>query len=142
MNSNQINILPCSGIGKALGTLSRWTAFEITEKVSPKSTNLLCLARLVAGDDESQEKLHKNFNITLDGCPKKCALKNVEKNGATVEKSYLMAKFLIRNKDLKIDAKNIIDPGPDAQELARRISAELSVVIDTLLLHGDENSNV
>lgn len=132
----KVNILPCSGIGKTLGTLSRWTAFEIVEHLCPKKTQLLCLARAVVGDNEIQSKILDNYNITLDGCPKQCAKKNIELKGGDVQKSYLMARFLIKNRDLIYDKKNVIDPGDGALELAKRIALQIRPVIDKIFDQG------
>ncbi len=137
--TKKVNILPCSGIGKALGTLARWSAYEIVENTLPEYTRLLCLARLVVADEESKEIISKNFNITMDGCPKACAKKNVERNGGKVQQSYQIAKFLVKNRDLKINSQNVIDPGPKALQLAKRISDDIAVDIKALLSDKEEN---
>ncbi len=118
-------ILPCSGIGKALGTITRWAAYELVENILPNQTRLLCLARLTVKDEESQEIVKKYPSITIDGCPKACSSKNVCANEGKVVKSYMMSKFLIKHKDLKIESKNVIDPGENALELAKRIANEI-----------------
>ncbi|MHA1719141.1 MAG: hypothetical protein DRO88_14285 [Promethearchaeia archaeon] len=127
-----VNVVPCSGIGKALGTLSRWAAFDAVEKC-PEKSRLLCLSRFVVIDDEYKDFVRNNYNITLDGCPEKCATKHVERNGGTVQKSHLMAKYLIKNRDLKIDVKNVSNPGENAEKLAKRIGNELEEEIDEIL---------
>ena len=122
--NKEILILPCSGIGKALGTLTRWTAFEITQNLKPEDTRLLCLARLVVADDESKQIIQEHPVFTIDGCPKKCATLNVERNGGFVAKKYMMAKFLVKNRDLKL-GKSVLDPGEQALELAKRIAVDI-----------------
>jgi uncharacterized metal-binding protein len=117
-------ILPCSGIGKSLGTITRWTAYEILENKNIPNVHLLCLARLVDADSEAISTLSTHRIITIDGCPKKCATINVEKNHASVEKEYLMAKFLAKNKDIKLE-NNVIDPGIGGVELSKRIAREI-----------------
>lgn len=134
----KVNILPCSGIGKTLGTLSRWAALEIVQNECPDVTQLVCLARIVMGDEETQQKIKGNINLTLDGCSKRCAKKNVEEKGGIVQQSYLMARFLAKNRDLKWDKKNVIDPGDGALELAKRISKELKPIVEELLANGEE----
>lgn len=133
-----VNILPCSGIGKALGTLSRWSAFELVKDQLPEKTRLLCLARLVVADDESKDQILTHPNITLDGCPKKCALKNIERNGGKVEQSFLMAKFLVKHRDLKIDTQNVMDPGLQAQELAKRIATDVAQDVEKILKQQED----
>ncbi|MHA1776366.1 MAG: putative zinc-binding protein [Promethearchaeota archaeon] len=138
MNKTKVNVLPCSGIGKAFGTISRWAAFEIKENLKPENAELLCLARLVTGDDESVAKVHHNYNITIDGCSKRCAYKHLLEKDAEVSKSFLVAKFLVKNRDLKVNTRNVSDPGQDGQQLAKRIGIEISELIDELVsVHGE-----
>ncbi|MHA1674130.1 MAG: putative zinc-binding protein [Promethearchaeota archaeon] len=125
-------ILPCSGIGKTLGTLSRWTAYELMENSNLPSPKLLCLARLVVADEESKRLIQNNTIVTLDGCPKKCATLNVERNNGQVLKNYMMAKFLVKNRDLTLGT-DVIDPGEMALELAKRAAVSISKEISELL---------
>lgn len=140
IETKKVNVLPCSGIGKALGTLARWSAYEIAENTLPESTRLLCLARLVVADKESKEIISNNLNITMDGCPKACAKKNVERNGGQVQQSYQIAKFLMKNRDLKLNSQNVIDPGPEALKLAKRIAEDIAVDIKELLNNNTEEN--
>lgn len=121
-------ILPCSGIGKTLGTISRWAAYNLVEDQKLHGIRLLCLARLVDTDSEALTILQSHRIITIDGCPKKCATVNVEKNHIKVEKTYLMARFMAKNKNIVLE-KNVIDPGPGGLELARKIADEIEIDI-------------
>ena len=118
-------ILPCSGIGKNVGTVARWAAYELVDKLRPEVTRLLCLARLTIEDPEVKEILQTSHIITIDGCPSSCASLNVERNGGRVVKKYLMSKFLAKHKDLKLE-RDITDPGKHGLELAKRIAQDIS----------------
>ena len=48
-------VIPCSGIGKVQGLLSREVALELAERRSPEEFGTLCLALLVTGDHEARE---------------------------------------------------------------------------------------
>ncbi len=124
-------VLPCSGIGKNVGTVGRWVAYELADNLQPEKVRLLCLARLTIEDADVKEILKTNRVVTIDGCPKNCASLNVERNGGQVTKKYLMSKFIAKNKDLKINS-DVTDPGKDALELAKRIAREISQDIDAL----------
>ena len=50
----KVIIVPCSGIGKSYGTVSREAAYDVTEDLLPEQTQLVPLALLVLGDDESR----------------------------------------------------------------------------------------
>ena len=48
--SKKIVIVPCSGIGKSYGTVSRLAAYQVTEEDNPEKTQLVPLALLVMGN--------------------------------------------------------------------------------------------
>ena len=48
----KVMVVPCSGIGKTYGTVSREAAYEVTEDSRPGSTELVALSLLVLGDEE------------------------------------------------------------------------------------------
>ena len=52
--SKQVIIVPCSGIGKTYGTVSREAAYEVVEALRPGETKLVSLSRLVMGDDAAR----------------------------------------------------------------------------------------
>ena len=43
-------VVPCSGIGKPFGTVSREAAYDLCEELRPESTRLVALAKLVLGE--------------------------------------------------------------------------------------------
>ena len=45
----RVVIVPCSGIGKALGSVAREAAYELCEELRPESTDLVALSKLVLG---------------------------------------------------------------------------------------------
>lgn len=77
-------LIPCSGIGKVHGLISRETVFQVTDRILSKQADAVCLALLVAGDPETRERLQRLPCITLDGCPKLCAQKNVAAAGGRI----------------------------------------------------------
>ncbi len=46
----KVLIVPCSGIGKPTGTVSREAAYAVTEDLRPGQSQLIPLALLVLGD--------------------------------------------------------------------------------------------
>ena len=60
MTGKKVLVIPCSGIGKPIGTVSRETAYEI-KKQRPDIVETVCLAALTSGDEETIKKLNKNF---------------------------------------------------------------------------------
>jgi len=125
-------IFPCSGIGKVSGTIAREAAKEVTE--SEPNTKGPCLALLTIGDEETVEKVKDSISITIDGCPKACALKNVEKSGGTVGKSLMVMDYMREHKDLK--PGTVTEPGEDGKKLASIIASQVIKIVKEIEERG------
>ncbi len=66
-------VIPCSGIGKVQGLISREAVYRVLDTLPPPGTETVCLALLVTGDSETIKKVRDCPCITIDGCPKLCA---------------------------------------------------------------------
>lgn len=86
-NGTKIILMPCSGIGKVHGLIAREATYAVTDELASADSETLCLALLVSGDEEALAKLKRADCITIDGCPKLCAAKNVEMAGGRVVRS-------------------------------------------------------
>lgn len=84
----KIKVVPCSGIGKVYGLMARETALTVTDRLCPDTTETVCLAHLVTGENDAIQKVNGLFCITVDGCPALCAAKSVEAAGGTVKQQY------------------------------------------------------
>jgi uncharacterized metal-binding protein len=89
---NPALVIPCSGIGKVHGLISREAAYLVTDELAPKQTDTLCLALLVKGDSEAVAAVRSHACITIDGCAKACAQKNVEIAGGRVARAIQVAE--------------------------------------------------
>ena len=77
----KVIVIPCSGIGKALGSVSREATYEVVESLRKGVTDTTCLALITSGNEETLELVKSNKCITVDGCPLQCAEKNVRLAG-------------------------------------------------------------
>lgn len=50
----RVAIVPCSGIGKTYGSVSRDAAYDVTEDMRPAETQLVPLSLLVLGDEAAR----------------------------------------------------------------------------------------
>ena len=82
--SNKVKVVPCSGIGKVFGLVAREAALSTVLELCPEKAETVCLAYIVTGDEEVKEKMRDSSCITVDGCPKMCASKNVSLAGGVV----------------------------------------------------------
>jgi uncharacterized metal-binding protein len=96
--SQEILVIPCSGIGKMHGLISREAVYHVTDRLLPGQADTVCLALLVTGDAETRQKVQAAPCITLDGCPKLCALKNVELSGGKIAKGIRVYDAMKRHR--------------------------------------------
>jgi uncharacterized metal-binding protein len=89
-------VIPCSGIGKVHGLLSREAAYRVT--AADPAADTVCLALLVTGDAETRQKVQQTPCIAVDGCPKLCALKNVELSGGKIAKAVRVYDTMKRHR--------------------------------------------
>jgi uncharacterized metal-binding protein len=85
-------VIPCSGMGKVHGLISREAAYLVTDELSPRQTETLCLALLVKGDPDAVAAVRNHVCVTIDGCAKACAQKDVEMAGGRVAQAIQVAE--------------------------------------------------
>lgn len=94
----EVLVVPCSGVGKVHGLISREAVYHVTDDLLPGQANTVCLALLVTGDAETKQKVQQTPCITLDGCPKLCAMKNVELSGGKIAKGIRVYDAMKRHR--------------------------------------------
>lgn len=91
-------VMPCSGVGKVHGLISREAAYLAVDELASQKLDLVCLALLVREDEETLAKVKAYPCITIDGCGKACAQKNVEIAGGQVVDAIQVAKVLTKHR--------------------------------------------
>ena len=136
----KVIIVPCSGIGKPYGTVSREAAYAVTEDLRSGQTQLVPLALLVLGDEESRAVVAACPAVTIDGCKLSCAAKMVQQSGGTIAQEFAVLDVYRRYKDLK--PQGIAELNEGGQKLARVLAKEVSAVVDGLVINkqGGENA--
>ena len=137
-NSNRVIIVPCSGIGKSFGTVSRIAAYQVTEDDRPENTQLIPLALVVLGDEEARKALENNPAITIDGCQLACATKMVRESGGKVAREIAVLDLYKRNRDLRPQGISQLNEG--GQKLAVVLAEEIDLIVDELTQGGNENA--
>lgn len=131
-----VAVVPCSGIGKPAGSVSREAAYELCEELRPETTVLVALSRLVVGEPEAAERVRHAPVITIDGCKLRCAAKLVAHVGGTVTREVAVLDAYKRHKDLK--PEGIAELNESGQRLARLIADEAVTTIDELSAAGEQ----
>jgi uncharacterized metal-binding protein len=134
-NRRKIVIVPCSGIGKSYGTVSREAAYEVTEDSRPNDTQLVALSLLVLGDDESRAAVAENQVVTIDGCKLACATKMVKESGGTVARDFAVLDVFRRYREFK--PQGIAELNEGGQKLAHALAEEITTVVDNLTIGGE-----
>lgn len=127
----KVIVIPCSGIGKVFGSISRDATYEVTENLRKDSTQTLCLALLLSGDEESHNLVQGNKCITVDGCPLQCAEKNVKLAGGDLAGSFRVVDAYKENRRLKPRSITILDP--DGEQMALALAEKIAKRVDDLL---------
>jgi uncharacterized metal-binding protein len=130
MTPPQVVIVPCSGIGKTYGSVSREAAYEVTETLRPENTQLVALALLVMGDDAARQQIAAHPAITIDGCKLNCATKMVQECGGQVVEGFSVLEVYRRYRQFK--PQGIAELNEGGLQLARALAEEASAVIDRL----------
>ncbi len=136
----KIVIVPCSGIGKSFGTVSRVAAYQVTEEDRPEQTQLVPLALLVMGNKESHKMIAENQAITIDGCKLACATKMVQQSGGEVMQSFAVLDVFRRYRDFK--PQGIAELNEGGEKLADALAKEVDAVVDdaSMLAEGDSHA--
>ena len=132
----KVIIVPCSGIGKTYGSVSREAAYEVIEELRPDSSQLVALSMLVLGEKTARDAVACSPAITIDGCKLACATKMVKESGGQVAQDFAVLDVYRRNRTLK--PKGIAELNEGGQQLAHVLAEEVSEVIDNL--QGDEDA--
>ncbi len=122
--TQQFVIVPCSGIGKSFGSVSREAAYELCETLNPESTRLVALSKLVLGDETARRIVAQNPAVTIDGCKQMCAAKMVKQSCGTVINEATVFDAFRRHKDLKPEGIAMLNEA--GMQLARVLAEEIA----------------
>ena len=128
--AGRVVIVPCSGIGKTYGTVSREAAYDLTQDIRPESTKLVALSLLVLGDEQARADVAGSPSITIDGCKLACASKMVAQSGGQIAHEVAVLDVYRQHRELK--PKGIAILNEAGQELAKVLAGELADFIDNL----------
>ena len=131
MSQDGVIIVPCSGIGKPYGTVSREAAYEITQELRPDQTQLIPLSLLVLGDEATHSTVAGNPAITIDGCKLACATKMVTECGGQVAHDIAVLDVYRRHKQFK--PQGIAELNEGGLKLAHALAEEVLPMVDQLI---------
>ncbi len=139
-DQERVLIIPCSGIGKAYGSVGREAMYAVLEDLRPGLTDTVCLSLLTLGDEQAQAEVRRYPTITIDGCPKACAQVNVEAGGGKPAAIYRVYDVYRAHKDLKV--RSVSELGENGRKMARILAEELAAKVDQIAENRDLQSAV
>ncbi len=131
MTAKRVVIVPCSGIGKTYGSVSREAAYDVTQDLRSESTELVPLSLLVLGDEAARGAVAGSSAITIDGCKLACATKMVKESGGTVVRDYAVLDVYRRYKQFK--PQGIAELNEGGRQLAHALAQEIAQEVDGLV---------
>ncbi|WXG39760.1 MAG: putative zinc-binding protein [Candidatus Freyarchaeum deiterrae] len=126
-------VLPCSGVGKVFGTITREAAYKVVEQLRPEKTLITCLPLLVVGDDDARRLVQENLCIVINGCPTECAELAVKNAGGRIVNKVNVTSVLKENRDLKPNQTAIRELDPKGKRLAEIMAQKIALEIDRIL---------
>lgn len=125
-----ILVIPCSGIGKSFGSISRDAVFRVCDELRPGKADTLCLSLLVMGDEEARRKVSGSTCIAVDGCTLECSGNNVEHSGGRIAAHFRVMDLLRENRSLRPRTVTTLDE--DGEKLSKILAEKLAVKVDEL----------
>ena len=129
MSNKKVCVVPCSGMGKVLGSVTREVGFILAEDLRPDKAFLVCIPSLAARSEEHAEMMKTNPVIVIDGCAERCATKIAVKAGGKIRGRYFLPES-IRKYGLKPKGRDEI--GPEGENLAKKVAEDISMNMDKL----------
>ena len=112
-------VVPCSGIGKAFGAVSREATHLLTEDTHSNDYRTICLPILMTEDAETKQVIQDSKVYVIDGCPARCASVLVKNAGGKPVMEIVVPKVLAINKNHKPDT--VLDIGDGGRLLCQDI---------------------
>ena len=130
----KVIVVPCSGIGKTYGTVSREAAYELVDELRPETAQLVALSLLVLGDKEARSAVAASPVVTIDGCKLACASKMVQESGGSVACSFAVLDVYRQHRQFR--PRGIAELNEGGQQLAHVLAEEVAVAVDAVLEEG------
>jgi uncharacterized metal-binding protein len=126
----KVKVVPCSGIGKVYGLMAREAVLKTVHELCPEKSETVCLAYIVTGDEEVKKRIEGCDCITVDGCPKMCASKNVSLAGGMIVEEMKVLDTVKEHKGKKFGSPTMLDADGESvmSEIAEKIANRINEI--------------
>jgi uncharacterized metal-binding protein len=129
-DDDRVLIIPCSGIGRAFGSVGREATYMVVEEMRPGEADTLCLSLLTMGDEEAKHRVRNHRVITVDGCPKACAEVNVTSVGGRSAANFKVVDTYREHKELKVPS--VLNLGEPGRKLSGFLAEKVAAAVDAI----------
>jgi len=126
MDLNIYSILPCNGLDKGMGQITREAALKLQEKYP--EMEIICPVLLSRDDSKYKESLENKELIVIDGCFTRCATKLAGEKNAKVRTKIIVPHMV---KETGIKPENFLIPGPEGLKLSEKIIEKIVTEVST-----------
>ena len=116
MEKNKYAILPCNGLDKGVGQITREAALKLLEKYP--DLEIICPVLLSGDENKYRDSIKEKEIIIIDGCFTRCATKLASEKNAKF-KTKIIVSHIIKETGIKPE-KSII-PGPEGIKISEKI---------------------
>lgn len=126
----KVKVVPCSGIGKVYGLMAREAVLKTVFEICPEKSETVCLGYIVTGDKEVKEKIEGFDCITVDGCPKMCAAKNVSIAGGKIIEEIKVLDTVKEHKGKTFGSPTLLNDDGEVviSEIAGKIAKKINEI--------------
>jgi len=120
--AGKVAILPCTGVGQVMGTITRQVAYRVCEDERPDDTVLLCLPALAKGVQEDIDMVRQCPVLVIEGCKERCAAQTLAtKDGVPAATVFLPDVIGSKKVNIRREARrNLTKPELTVVELATK----------------------
>jgi glycine cleavage system H protein len=128
MNANRIyTVLPCNGLDKAAGGVTREVALQLAEQTG---SEILCPVFYRVAEARYNRLAREHPLLVIDGCATRCASKLAAEKGLTVSKRLTVTEEVKKRGIEMADCLRLDEAGRDlAKTLAATLAAEVVEIV-------------
>jgi uncharacterized metal-binding protein len=127
----KVAVLPCTGIGQVVGTITRHAAYRVCEDLCPQATVLVCLPALVKGVQEDLDMVAECPVIVLEGCRERCATHALAATGRAPAATVSVPDAM-KGSGLKVRREARRGLAEPELAVVERVAAEAMAAVDRL----------
>lgn len=129
---SRVAVMPCTGVGQVVGTISRQTAYIVCEDMCPDKTNLVCLPALAKGVGEDVEMVTENAVVVIEGCNERCASNVLSRHGIR-PRAEVFIPDVLRDTGIRVRRETRRNLTENEEEVAKNAALRVAEIVASLL---------